>query len=90
MTSIAIFGLIFSCLVFGSFCLPITPDGVENPDHHENVRVKRFICDTLSVDIDGINDAACSSHCLMLLKPGGYCNSHQVCVCKEWKKISIF
>ncbi|KAG5863075.1 hypothetical protein JTB14_030449 [Gonioctena quinquepunctata] len=50
-----------------------------------NVRVKRFTCDVLSVDIKGVNlnHAACGLHCLFTGKGGGWCDDHRVCNCRK-------
>ena len=51
---------------------------IEGVDH---VRAKRATCDLASGF--GVNHSLCASHCILLGKKGGYCNSKAVCVCRN-------
>uniref|UniRef100_U5EZQ3 Putative defensin isoform a1 n=1 Tax=Corethrella appendiculata TaxID=1370023 RepID=U5EZQ3_9DIPT len=53
----------------------------EEPAVEQHFRQKRATCDLASAW--GVSHTLCAANCLRLGKKGGYCNSQQVCVCRN-------
>uniref|UniRef100_A0A182QPX1 INVERT_DEFENSINS domain-containing protein n=1 Tax=Anopheles farauti TaxID=69004 RepID=A0A182QPX1_9DIPT len=70
--------------VAGSVALNTLFDELPEETHHaalENYRAKRATCDLASGF--GVGSSLCAAHCIARRYRGGYCNSKQVCVCRN-------